>query len=104
MKFEKTSTSIPDQIELLKRRGMSADDEPRARHYLNFISYYRLRAYWLPFEVPAKEDGDHAFGKELVSRMSLHFTSLIANYVSWCWMPSNASKVALRALWRTTWR
>ncbi len=61
MKFEKTSTSIPDQIELLRRRGMSVDDEPRARHYLNFISYYRLRAYWLPFEVPAKEDDDHAF-------------------------------------------
>ncbi|MCL3881904.1 Abi family protein [Marivita sp. GX14005] len=61
MKFEKPSTSIPDQIKLLKNRGMVVDDDARAQHYLRFISYYRLRAYWLPFEVPAKENGQHAF-------------------------------------------
>lgn len=62
MKFAKPSTSIPDQIALLRNRGMIVDDEQRAQHYLQFISYYRLRAYWLPFEVPAENDGDHAFG------------------------------------------
>ncbi|MEE4210735.1 MAG: Abi family protein [Parvularcula sp.] len=61
MKFEKPAVSVPDQIELLKRRGMAVGDEAQARHYLNFISYYRLRAYWLPFEVPAANNGDHAF-------------------------------------------
>jgi abortive infection bacteriophage resistance protein len=61
MKFEKPAVSIPDQIELLKRRGMVVGDDARAKHYLKFISYYRLRAYWLPFEVPAVNDGDHAF-------------------------------------------
>lgn len=61
MKFEKPAVSIADQIALLKRRGMVVDDDARAAHYLNFISYYRLRAYWLPFEVPAENDGDHAF-------------------------------------------
>lgn len=61
MKFEKPSVSIPDQIALLKRRGMVVEDDARARHYLQFVSYYRLRAYWLPFEVPAARDGDHAF-------------------------------------------
>ena len=61
MKFEKPAVSVPDQIELLKRRGMTVGDEAQARHYLNFISYYRLRAYWLPFEVPAANNGDHAF-------------------------------------------
>jgi abortive infection bacteriophage resistance protein len=60
MKFTKPAISIDDQIALLRRRGMVIDDEPRARHYLKHISYYRLRAYWLPFEVPAG-DGDHAF-------------------------------------------
>lgn len=39
---------------------MVIDDDPQARHFLNYISYYRLRAYWLPFEIPAG-DGDHAF-------------------------------------------
>lgn len=61
MKFEKPAVSVQDQIELLKRRGMIVGDEALARHYLNFISYYRLRAYWLPFEVPAAKNGDHAF-------------------------------------------
>lgn len=61
MRFAKPPTSIPDQIELLKKRGMIVEDEGSARHYMQFISYYRLRAYWLPFEVPAEEDGDHAF-------------------------------------------
>ncbi|MDK3019349.1 Abi family protein [Pseudodonghicola flavimaris] len=61
MKFEKPAVSVPDQIELLKRRGMIVGDEAQAQHYLNFISYYRLRAYWLPFEVPAANNGDHAF-------------------------------------------
>lgn len=61
MKFAKPSTSIPDQIALLKGRGMIVADEPRAQHYLQFISYYRLRAYWLAFEVPAKNDSEHAF-------------------------------------------
>ena len=61
MKFEKPAVSVPDQVELLKRRGMIVGDEAKAQHYLNFISYYRLRAYWLPFEVPAVNNGDHAF-------------------------------------------
>lgn len=61
MKFEKPAVSIPDQIELLKRRGMTVGDDADAQHYLRFISYYRLRAYWLPFEVPAANNGDHAF-------------------------------------------
>ncbi|MBC6438521.1 MAG: Abi family protein [Rhodobacteraceae bacterium] len=61
MKFEKPALSIPDQIELLKRRGMAIEDEASAQHYLKFISYYRLRAYWLPFEVNAAVEGDHAF-------------------------------------------
>jgi len=61
MRFDKPSTSIPDQIALLRRRGMIIANEAAAEHYLRFISYYRLRAYWLPFEVPAENDGDHAF-------------------------------------------
>jgi abortive infection bacteriophage resistance protein len=63
MKFSKPATSIDDQIRLLRRRGMIVDDDDRARHYLKHISYYRLRAYWLPFEEPA-QNGDHAFRAE----------------------------------------
>jgi len=74
MKFTKPATSIDDQIALLRRRGMVIDDEARARHYLKHISYYRLRAYWLPFEIPAN-DGDHAF------RAGTNFVDILNLYV-----------------------
>ena len=63
MKFEKPSLSIDEQIELLKCRGMTVGNDAVARHYLEFVSYYRLRAYWSIFEI-SPEDGDaHTFRK-----------------------------------------
>jgi abortive infection bacteriophage resistance protein len=61
MKFTKPSLSIADQIALLERRGMAIPSRGKAEHYLRHVSYYRLRAYWLPFEQPAPADGDHMF-------------------------------------------
>jgi len=61
MKFTKPALPIDDQIALLRRRGMRIDDELRAKHYLQHITYYRLRAYWLPFEQPCTVPGDHSF-------------------------------------------
>ncbi|MGO6724959.1 Abi family protein [Rhizobium ruizarguesonis] len=40
---------------------MDVPDLPHARHCLQHISYYRLRAYWLPFEEQAETAGDHKF-------------------------------------------
>ena len=51
MNYEKPALSISDQIALLMRRGMNVRDEAYARHCLQFITYYRLRPYWQPFEV-----------------------------------------------------
>ncbi len=61
MKFTKPSVSIADQITLLEARGMAVTDPAHAAHCLQHISYYRLRAYWLPFEEPAPADGEHKF-------------------------------------------
>ncbi|MGO6896409.1 Abi family protein [Rhizobium ruizarguesonis] len=61
MKFTKPSVSIPDQIALLKARGMAVPDDAHATHCLQHISYYRLRAYWLPFEGAAPAVGEHQF-------------------------------------------
>ncbi|MDH4412970.1 MAG: Abi family protein [Rhizobium sp.] len=61
MKFTKPSLDFAEQISLLKQRGMAIPDEDEALHYLKYISYYRLRAYWLPFEVPPSASGQHAF-------------------------------------------
>jgi abortive infection bacteriophage resistance protein len=42
----KTPYSIADQITLLKQRGMLFKDEQSAHHFLENISYYRLKGYW----------------------------------------------------------
>ncbi|MBN8686961.1 MAG: Abi family protein [Chitinophagales bacterium] len=63
MNFNKPPISIPDQISLLKKRGLLITDETKAAHYLSNISYYRLRAYTYPFQdnsVP-----DHPFVKQV---------------------------------------
>ena len=75
MKFTKPSLSVADQIALLERRGMVVPDRVYATHCLQHISYYRLRAYWLPFEGDPPAAGDHKF-KEGVS-----FDDAMALYV-----------------------
>lgn len=52
--YTKPATTYAEQIALLKSRGMTIADEQAAAFYLQHISYYRLGAYWLPFEA------DHA--------------------------------------------
>ena len=42
----KPAHTIPDQIQLLKSRGMLFKDEAQAANYLNNISYYRFKGYW----------------------------------------------------------
>ncbi len=75
MKFQKPATSIHDQIEILKKRGMVIDDDKYAEHYLNFISYYRLQAYWKLFRVSTKKYGDILFkdGTTIEDVIKLYF-------------------------------
>ena len=42
--------SFQGQVDLLKKRGLTIDDEPKALSYLKEISYYRLSAYFLPYQ------------------------------------------------------
>lgn len=53
--FSKQPLTIEQQIDLLKKRGMSIPEPSRASHYLTHISYYRLSGYWRPFE---QENGE----------------------------------------------
>jgi abortive infection bacteriophage resistance protein len=52
--FVKHATTYQEQVDILKQRGMSFEDEADACFYLEHLNYYRLGAYWLPFEA------DHA--------------------------------------------
>lgn len=58
--FSKPSKSIPDQLSLLRQRGMAVGNVALAEHALSHISYYRLRAYWLYFEADP-DAGVHTF-------------------------------------------
>lgn len=59
--FAKAATTFAEQMALLQRRGMVIQDAAEAEHHLRHINYYRLRAYWMPFEVPCAAAGDHQF-------------------------------------------
>lgn len=52
--FTKPATTFAQQVALLQHRGMIIDDTAEAEFYLQHLNYYRLGAYWLPFEA------DHA--------------------------------------------
>lgn len=47
--FSKPATTYAQQVALLAQRGMIIDDAD-AELYLQHLNYYRLGAYWLPFE------------------------------------------------------
>lgn len=55
--YNKPATTYAQQVAKLQSRGMSVSDPATAQHFLQHINYYRLTAYWLPFEV------DHASQK-----------------------------------------
>lgn len=61
MKFTKPPLSIEQQIGLLQSRGMTIANPDRAARYLAHINYYRLRAYWMPFEDTAERTDEHRF-------------------------------------------
>lgn len=48
--YNKTPLSFRDQVSLLKQRDLIIDNEPKAIDYLQEISYYRLSAYFLPYQ------------------------------------------------------
>lgn len=50
MNYQKPALSLDGQIKQLRQRGMFIGNLEEAKHYLSYINYYRLSAYWLPFE------------------------------------------------------
>lgn len=53
MRFEKPATSIDEQAQLLLERGLVCEDRELVSLWLRTVGYYRLSAYWLPYEEPA---------------------------------------------------
>jgi abortive infection bacteriophage resistance protein len=55
MQYSKPPLSIDDQAARLIQRGLVCENPERLKHYLTHIGYYRLSAYWHPFEKPPVE-------------------------------------------------
>lgn len=49
--YTKLPLTLPQQVQQLKDRGMVFADPAHAEFLLSQINYYRLEAYWLPFEI-----------------------------------------------------
>lgn len=60
--FDKLPTTHRQQIALLQSRGMLVDDVEQAGQRLKHLNYYRLSAYWLPFEA---DHNNHQFQKNV---------------------------------------
>jgi abortive infection bacteriophage resistance protein len=48
--YPKPPLSLPEQLDRLTTRGMIVASPADAEHALGHLNYYRLRAYWYPFE------------------------------------------------------
>jgi abortive infection bacteriophage resistance protein len=49
--YNKIPLTYIEQLNLLKSRGLIINNESKAESYLSQISYYRLSAYYLPFQL-----------------------------------------------------
>ena len=56
MEFNKTPLTLGEQIELLKLKGISFEDDAFARRVLTHVNYHRLQAYCFPFEIVGREN------------------------------------------------
>ncbi len=46
--YHKPPLSYHEQLQLLRDRGLIVEDDAKALHFLQNISFYRLSGYWLP--------------------------------------------------------
>ncbi len=54
--YTKPALTFDDQLQQLKDRGLTIENDPKALHLLENISYYRLSGYWYPFLSNPKSD------------------------------------------------
>lgn len=72
MKFNKPALTLEQQLDQLIQRGLQCKDRAQALHYLSHLNYYRLGAYWLPFEA---DHPSHTF------KPGTHFDQILNLYV-----------------------
>ena len=73
--FPDTPLSIPEQVELLLRRGLAISDRAEAASWLTHVGLYRLRGYCGPLETQSDGDGQRRF------QDGVSFTDVVERYV-----------------------
>lgn len=83
--FTKPSTTYDQQVAILRQRGMRVDDEESAKFYLQHLNYYRLSAYWLPFEISHNPHQFHPGTRKLYNALViiLHCMDVVSPNHSW---------------------
>ncbi len=60
-----------DQLQLLQQRGLVVENEPKAIHLLEVISYYRLSGYWYPM-LADKQNHQFKFGSSFEAAFNIY--------------------------------
>ncbi|WP_345817727.1 Abi family protein (plasmid) [Paraburkholderia sp. PREW-6R] len=68
--YPKPHLTYTQQLELLKQRGLTIDDEQHALWHLENLGYYRLSGYFYPFRVLASRDQHGVTGEVNGQRLS----------------------------------
>lgn len=68
--YDKKPLSFEQQLELLKSRGLTVTDEKKAIQYLQEISYYRLSAYFLPYQQIKDQFNEGVTFQQIISTYS----------------------------------
>lgn len=61
MQYQKPPLSVDDQVRKLEQRGLILGDRARVARYLCSIGFYRLSAYFIPYEDRTQTETHHAF-------------------------------------------
>jgi abortive infection bacteriophage resistance protein len=73
--FDKTPKTPNEHLKLLENRGLVVADKPRLLQYLRRIGYYRLSAYFLPFQIGDHSASHHTF------RSDVTFDDVLSLYI-----------------------
>ncbi|HNS42928.1 MAG TPA: Abi family protein [Taishania sp.] len=68
--YKKAPLTVADQIALLEGRNLTIEDKTKAAAYLNAISYYRLSAYFLPYQQIKDEFNAGVTFKQIINTYS----------------------------------
>jgi abortive infection bacteriophage resistance protein len=94
--YNKPATTYAAQVTKLRDRGMVINDEDAAKDALQHYNYYRLGAYWLPFE---KDHATHEFRDDTDFNQVLDLYDFDRNLRLLCLDAIERIEVSVRAQW-----